>query len=295
MNELRRGLDQIDPSILMLGEGWHLHTPLWDDLKASQRNAHAMPRIAHFNDAYRDALKGSAFFGPDQGFVSNKGFLEQEMKKGIAGGIFYGEGIGTFAHEPNQTVTYAEAHDNLTLWDKLALSMAWAPEEERRQAHRLVSSMLLTSQGIPFIHAGQEFMRTKGGDHNSYRSPAEVNWLDWRRRAERSEDVEHVKRLIALRKAHPGFRMPTAEMIRRHLVFEPSPGGGVAYTIRDHANGDSAKHLFVFHNANGYETEVAVPRLGSWEPLFGEAAVLWSWDGGLKAAPRSTVVLQCRD
>ncbi|ANE46642.1 pullulanase [Paenibacillus swuensis] len=299
MNAIRAGLDALDPTILMLGEGWHMGTPLPEEMKANQGNAGRMPRIAQFNDSFRDTLKGSVFHGPDPGFASGKPHAEHDLKRGIVGGVAHWAGLHSFAHEPNQSVSYAECHDNLTLWDKLLQAMPGELEETLRRSHRLVSSILLTSQGIPFLHAGQEFMRTKGGDHNSYRSPTEVNWMDWRRRAERSADVEHVKQLIALRKAHPAFRMPKADQIREHLIFEECSAGGVAYTLREHANGDAAKHLFVVHNGTRGDLTAHVPALGAWRPLFGAEDIV---SFGVGSSPSeltvrgfSCVILECRD
>ncbi|MFD2615471.1 type I pullulanase [Paenibacillus gansuensis] len=293
MNAIRTGLDGIDPSILIIGEGWHMDTALSDDRKANQGNAAMLPGIGMFNDGFRDALKGSVFYGPDQGFVNGKAHAAHDVKRGIVGGIAYWAGIHSYANEPAQSVAYAECHDNFTLWDKLQQSMPGEPQEMMERAHRLASAILLMSQGIPFLHAGQEFMRTKGGDHNSYRSPTAVNWLDWRRCAERRADVEHMKRLIALRKAHPAFRMTAAEQIRRHLRFEEAPEHTVAFTLREHANGDEARHLFVAHHGGRGDAALQVPELGEWQPLFGAEDIASFSGGELTVRPLSTVVLAC--
>ena len=124
-----------------------------------------------------------------------------------------------------------EAHDNHTLWDKLELTNPSDSEEVRKQMHKLSSSILLTSQGIPFLHAGQEFMRTKYGDHNSYKSPDSINQMDWLRRATFNNEVDYMKGLIELRKKYSAFRMTSAEQIKTHVSFIDAPKNTVAYTI----------------------------------------------------------------
>ncbi|WJH37376.1 type I pullulanase [Paenibacillus sp. CC-CFT747] len=266
MNEVRRCLDKIDPSLLVLGEGWYMdQSGLADDRRANQFHARRMPRIAQFNDQLRDSVKGSNFYGEGTGFVSGCEGLDNEVRKGIAGSIRYSESFHSFPQEPDQTINYVECHDNLTLWDKL-LRSGEPSGEVLRQMHRLASAIVLTSQGIPFLQAGQEFMRTKRGQENSYNLPDEINRLDWERCAERRHDVWFMKELIALRKAHPAFRLRTAEEIKRHLVFEATPAGVIGFTLRHRANGDPARHLYVLYSARRDETEVPLPGSGRGRP-----------------------------
>ncbi|MEJ9165261.1 type I pullulanase, partial [Paenibacillus graminis] len=175
MAEVRRRLDEIDPSIMTIGEGWIMETELAMERLANQSNADALPGIGQFNDGYRDAVKGNIFLPDDPGFIGGRSGLEQAVKTGITGGVVYGQTIGQFADEPQQCVNYMECHDNHTLWDKIVLSSPEASNEQHRAMHRLASAMILTSQGIPFLHAGQEFLRTKEGVENSFRSPVEIN------------------------------------------------------------------------------------------------------------------------
>lgn len=273
MAEVRRRLDDLDPSILTIGEGWIMDTELPMERLANQRNADVLPGIGQFNDGFRDAVKGSIFGYDQPGFVSGNGRLIREVKTGITGGIIYSQELGQFADEPQQCVNYVECHDNHTLWDKIVLSTKGASDAQRSAMHRLASAMVLTSQGIPFLQAGQEFMRTKQGVENSYKSPVEINWLDWERCAARQEDVAYMKRLIALRKNHPAFRLRTAEEIRQALMFEKAPGGAVAYTLRGHAGGDPAKHLYVLYNPCPDGVVCTLPELGRWSVIFGEDLV----------------------
>ncbi|WP_455430815.1 type I pullulanase [Peribacillus loiseleuriae] len=260
MNEIRRALDKIDPSIIVIGEGWDLNTPLDAEKKANQKNAATMPRIAHFNDRIRDGLKGSVFEERDAGFVNGKSGLEETIKKGISATSI------DSSLDPEQVVTYVEAHDNHTLWDKLALTNPEATEVERKQMHKLASSIILTSQGIPFIHAGQEFMRTKGGDHNSYKSPDAVNRLDWKRRAEYYQEVEYMKGLIQLRGKYPAFRLGTAEEVHQHLTFLEAPENVIAYTLTSPEK-KSKTELTIVHNANRQAINFSIPNRGKYSLL----------------------------
>ncbi|PLR98265.1 type I pullulanase [Bacillus sp. T33-2] len=267
MNEVRKALDKIDPSIIIIGEGWDLATPLDPELKANQKNAFKMPGIAHFNDDIRDGLKGSVFDDRDNGFVNGKSGMEQRIKKGIVGGIPYSDSIKTFAVDPEQTVTYVEAHDNHTLWDKLQLTNPNDSEEVRKKMHKLATSIVLTSQGVSFIHAGQEFMRTKGGDHNSYKSPDSVNQLDWKRRSEFDKEVEYFKGLVKLRTSVPAFRLTTADQIKKQLKFLDAPANSVAFVLNENTNRRSSAKIAVAYNANKKPVQITLPENGYWAIL----------------------------
>lgn len=293
MNEVRTKLDLIDPTIIMIGEGWVLDTPLDEGEKANQANASKMKNIAHFNDSLRDGIKGSVFFGDENGFVNGKNEMELEIKKGIVGGIKYSKEVATFAIEPNQTVSYVEAHDNHTVWDKLLLTNPDDSVDTLKKKHKLATAIVLTSQGISFIHAGQEFMRTKGGDENSYKSSTEVNQLDWKRCSEFQEEVSFMKKLIAIRKEHPAFRMKTAKQIRSHLVFEKCPKNCVAYSLRDYANGDPAANLYIAHNASRRKVEISLPNVLNWEVILGEDACSFvRRNQNIIVQPLSSVILR---
>ncbi|WP_052476713.1 type I pullulanase [Jeotgalibacillus campisalis] len=262
MNAVREALDEIDPSIIVLGEGWDLNTPLDPERKANQKNAEDMPRIAHFNDTLRDGAKGSVWEDADPGFINGKQGMEEIMKQSVAGGFDYADSTATY-RDPDQVVQYVEAHDNLTLWDKLEKTNPDASEMDKKAMHKLGSSIVLTSQGISFIHAGQEFMRTKGGDHNSYQSPDSVNQLDWERRAEFDEEVEYMKGLIDLRQRFEAFRLTDADEIEERLHFTKAPRNVVAYTLEEKKN----RNLFVIHNANKGAKVVKLPGKGPWKVL----------------------------
>ncbi|MGB9342564.1 type I pullulanase [Trichococcus sp.] len=233
MNEIRVALDAIDPSIIMLGEGWNLNTNLPPSEKAVQQNADRMPGVAHFNDALREAIKGSDFnSGNDTGFVTGKPFMEGWVATNLQGGAYYPASRGNYK-TPAQMVQYVEAHDNLTLYDKLKISMPWDEEDSRMRRHLLASSFVLLSQGIPFIHAGQEFMRTKNGLENSYNAPDSINRMDWHRRFEMKKAVDYMKGLIALRKREPLFRLRTIDDVKGHMNILKADYQIVVYQLED--------------------------------------------------------------
>ncbi|MCI4056810.1 type I pullulanase [Bacillus cereus] len=292
MNEIRKAVNQIDPSIILHGEGWDLNTPLAAELKANQKNAEKMKGIAHFNDNIRDGLKGSVFEEKENGFINGKENMEDRIKKGITAGIDYDTNSSTY-QDPEQVLTYVEAHDNHTLWDKLELTNPGDSDEVRTQMHKLSSSILLTSQGIPFLHAGQEFMRTKYGDHNSYKSPDSINQMDWLRRATFNNEVDYMKGLIELRKKYSAFRMTSAEQIKKHVSFIDAPKNTVAYIIE----GNKHEYFTVAHNANREAVEITLPSKGPWKVLVdgkqaGSKPLYVVHDNKIKVPALSSIVLK---
>ena len=248
MNAIREALDKIDPSIIIIGEGWEMSTPLPEDLKASQRNAQAMPRIAHFNDSIRIALKGSDFGDEkDRGFISGKNYLEDLLLRNIKGAMHLSSHSSYV--DPEQVIQYVEAHDNLTLYDKLLRSNPDDSEEVRIKRHTLATSIVLLSQGVPFIHGGQEFLRTKAGVANSYQSPDEINQFEWERVTTFQESVAYVKGLIALRKSEYLFRLHTLEEIEAHFTILSENFNIVAFSLTN-----SEKKYIVIFNGNRSDT-----------------------------------------
>jgi pullulanase len=264
MKQVRAQLDKIDPSFVIIGEGWNMGTTLDDSLKANQLNAAKLLGIGQFNDKTRDSIKGGVFNDNEPGFVNGALDKADLVKGGIVGGISF-DGISShFAISPEQSVNYVEAHDNLTLWDKLLKTSSSENDETRISMHKLATSIVLTSQGVPFIHAGQEFLRTKDGDHNSYKSPDNVNQMDWTRKHQYQEVSDYYKGLIALRNAHPAFRMKTANEIREHLQFFDTEKGVIGYTLNGEPVGDTWQTIAVIHNANKESKSVTLPVDKKW-------------------------------
>jgi pullulanase len=265
MNEIRKVADKIDPSILILGEGWDLNTPLPSEKKANIQNAGKMPRIAHFNDRFRDYIKGSTFNLYDKGFALGNCHHHKEVKEVISGSICIGKEIKGLFGEPIQTINYVESHDNHTFWDKAAVCNAHESEEVRKKRQKLATSIVLLSQGIPFLHSGQEFYRTKQGVENSYNSPDSVNQLDWRRKSGHEKDILYIQGLIALRKYHGAFRLSTAAEIRKHLkFFEHLPESLIAYQLYNVNKYGPWKDIIVIHHNQEEKQIFSLPDKSVW-------------------------------
>lgn len=251
MKEVRAALDQIDPSIITLGEGWDLNTPLAADRKANQKNANQLPAVAFFNDSMRDAIKGSVFEAADPGFVNGKTGVESLLAKNILGGQDLTADLGTTYVAPTQLIQYAEAHDNLTLYDKLVKTNPDDTDAVRAKRDMLANSIVLLSQGVPFMQNGQEFLRTKDGDENSYKSPDAINQIDWDRAATYAPAVNYMKGLIALRKATPALRYTSYADIKANTKLLQAQDRVVAYQA---VAGDKA--TTIIFNANEKDTPV---------------------------------------
>jgi pullulanase len=259
MQIIEKELRRIHPNILLYGEGWTAaDSPLPAEDRALKKHTYRLPGVAAFSDEIRDGLKGHWSDHKSKGFVSGNSSLRESVKFGIVGGIDhpdvdYGEVNNSdtaWAAEPHQCVVYVSCHDNHTLYDKLKVANPEATEEEIRKMHLLSNFVVLTSQGIPFLHAGVEFLRTKDGVENSYQSPDSINRIDWDAKTRYSEHVEAYRNLIALRKAHPSFRLTSAQEIRKRLRFLESNQGVIAYEITSPET-DTWKKVMVAINGSG--------------------------------------------
>jgi len=258
MNDVRAALDAIDPTILVYGEGWDLATALPERLKAMSASAAQMPRISHFNDVFRDALKGSTFSEFDRGFVAGDGWKEGEVRNGIAGSVHIdNQTYGRFP-EPTYSINYVEAHDNHTLYDKLKLSCPEADEQQLLRMSRLAQTIALLAQGIPFLHAGQEFLRTKQGVENSYNAPDEINRMDWERRDEHRSLVAYIKTILQIRRMHGGFRLHRANQIRELLHFIDLRPGVIAYELGAVHSYDAWQRTLIVYNTTHEIVEVSL-------------------------------------
>ena len=267
MNQIRTELNKIDPTILMIGEGWNMGDVLPDAQKGAQINASSMPGIGMFNDQIRDSVKGSVFDSANKGFVQGNFSNIDGIRAGVVGQINYSRAInGAWtASAPGQAVNYVEAHDNLTLYDKLVASVRGASKAKLTSMDELAASITFLSQGVPFQQAGQEFLRTKSGDGNSYNSGDGVNKLQWNQRAANIAVVNYYKGLIALRLGHKAFRMTTADQIKANLTFLQTSDPVVAYSLNGAAVGDSWNSIVVAHNPSASAYTLTLPSSGSWQ------------------------------
>ncbi|MGF7140956.1 type I pullulanase [Roseimarinus sediminis] len=260
MNAIRKALDQIDQRIVMYGEGWTAaSSPMDEKRRAVKSNSSKLKRIALFNDDFRDAIKGHWAQPNSLGFVSGQTLNEESLKYGIVAATghpqinyaYVASIKWAWSMSPQSCVNYVSCHDNYTLYDKLKLSHPEAKLNELSRMVCLAGAILLTSQGIPFLHAGVEMLRTKKGNGNSYKAGDEINLIDWSRKAMFSYVFDYFKKLIAIRKKHPAFRLPDTASIQKHLRFSDHYlPGVVAYTLGEHANNDSWKQIQLIFNNN---------------------------------------------
>jgi len=276
MNLIREEMDKIDPTILLYGEGWTGgDSPLPFEQAAMKVNGPKLKGVALFSDDMRDGVKGHVFSHDARGFVSGQTGVEEVIKFGITASTLHPQvkynklqySQAPWAHTPQQTINYASCHDNHTLWDRLAASLPGEPQEERIKMQKLANAIILTSQGIPFLHAGVEFCRTKEGVENSYNAPREINQLDWARKTYFKDVFLYHQGLIQIRKAHPAFRLGSTEEIQRHLVFlSPPHQGVVGFMLKKYAGGDTAKEVLVYFNGQPCEKQIYIPQ-GKWTIL----------------------------
>ena len=233
------------------------------------------------SDDFRDGLRGHVFTPTDRGFVSGAPGLKESVKFGIVGSVYHPQvdyskvnySKSPWAKSPMQCINYVSCHDNHTLWDRLAISATDQPEGLRARMQRLALTAVLTSQGVPFLHAGSEMLRTKRGAENSYNLPDGINQINWNWRSQHAETFDYIQALIQIRKTHPAFRMMDPAMIRKHITFLDQDNDNVlAYLITDNANGDSWKSIMVIFNGSAENQGVAIPPI-NWTMVLNVDAV----------------------
>jgi len=259
MQEIHERTKQEEMPIMLLGEGWELPTALPAEKKATSRNSWKLAGIRFFNDFFRDTLKGNLFKNTDAGYVNDDGRFIERMPHLVTGSVLttYGE---PFVSEVNQTVNYVEVHDNHTLWDRLKLTNKEESKSIRKKMHQLATGITLLSQGVPFLHAGQEWFRTKYGDENSYISGDKINQLNWKQREQEIENIEFVKKLITFRKRHPVLRLRSKREVARRFYLLNTPAAVFGFALL----GDSSD-IAVYVNPTGETYRLRLPSTGKWK------------------------------
>ena len=262
MQILEETIHAINPNALIYGEGWDMAGNTTCATMMTQSNAHmvtASPKaagaIAVFNDRVRDGLKGSIWDEVPRGYISgNAAEASVAIRFGISGGAASNHWNIPKAH----VVNYMSCHDNLTLWDTLKLSCPDSTDEERMARNRLGIGILMISQGTPFWLAGEEMLRSKKGNHNSYNASDCVNNLDWEALTPDSQEyamMQYYKGLIEMRKAYEIFRRDDSTL----LTFEELPGGGLAVSYGDGADKEALALI------NPSDRAVVYPLKGQWK------------------------------
>jgi len=277
MNAIRQAVDEIDPTILIYGEGWSAgQCALPAEQLGVKANIGQMPRIAAFSDDLRDALRGPFSDDTQCGWLAwnrlqqtasadELATITESMKAGIVGMVDHPQvdyskvnySQRPWSEKTSQMMAYVSCHDDMCLTDRLRASVPAISEEELIRLDLLAQTVVFTSQGIPFMLSGEELLRTKQGVRNSFESPDSINRLDWANKEKYAHVYDYYKNLIAFHRHHPAFRLGSADMVRSKLTFLPTPPGVLAYQFTD-VSGDSPL-LIVAVNATRQPALLTVP------------------------------------
>ena len=258
MKAIRAAIDEIDPTISIHGEGWAGgECAIPESERAVKQNATQFAPIAVFSDNIRDGLRGNWMDGDKGGFLVGND-LDETIKFGIVGAtkppqVDYSNIIhanAPYATTPAQVINYVSCHDDPCVVDKLKATRPEATMDEIIKMDLLAQTVIFTSQGVPFIYAGEEVLRDKKMVHNSYNSPDSINEINWSNKATYNNVYQYYRSLIQLRKSHPAFRMNTAESVTENLQFIETEPGIIAYTINAKECGDTWSKIMVIFNRN---------------------------------------------
>jgi pullulanase len=278
MTELTKELkEEVDPSILVYGEPWTGGSTSLDAAFQNFKGTQKDQGYSVFNDNIRGAIKGGSD-DASTGFATGASGKEADLVKGVKGSI------EDFTNRPSESINYVTAHDNLNLWDKImkvtgkditidphaSITEANPLDNEFVKRSLLANSIVLTSQGIPFIHAGEEMLRSKFGNHNSYKSPDSINQIRWELKDQFQPVFDYYQGLIQLRKAHPAFKMNTKAAVEQNLQVFKSDDNIVAFELKDFANKDTWKNIVVIYNGNNAPKDVTLPASKEWRVVVDE-------------------------
>ena len=272
MNLIRKALDEVDPNIYMYGEGWSAGSCAYPVEKlAMKANTRQLDRIGAFCDDMRDAIRGPFNDDHKAAFLGAIPGNEESIRFGIAGCIDHPQidmskvnySKAPWANSPAQMISYISCHDDMCVVDRLKASIPGITTDELIRLDLLGQTMVFTSQGVPFIYAGEEVLRDKKGVHNSYKSPDYINAIDWTNKDRYPQVFDYYRGLMELRRNHPAFRMADASMVRQHLEFIPTSDCTICFRLKDNANGDSWQDIIVILNASKKAQKVAIPE-GCW-------------------------------
>lgn len=305
MNDVASALKEINPSSFVYGEGWTAgDSPLPVEQRALKVNVAKMKGVAVFSDDIRDGIKGHYATATDPGFASGKVGNDETVKIGIVAStahpqVDYSKGNNAkqpYATSPEQIVNYVSCHDDLCLTDKLAVSMPNSTVEQRIAVAKLAQTIVFTSQGTPFMFAGEEVFRSKKGVHNSYKSPDDINAIDWNQKATYRDLFDYYAALIDLRKSHPAFRMTSAEQIAKHLRFDKLNAQQlISYSLINNANGDTWKEIKLIFNGSDQAQSVKIKK-ANWTVIARDGKIdkngIGEMTGGnTTVAPHSALIL----
>lgn len=266
INEIIETVHATHPDVIFYGEGWTLNTNVTKagTTLATQKNSKETPEFAYFNDTIRDGLKGNVFDGSATGFVSGAQGKEQTIANCFIGN-------DSWCSSPSQTINYASCHDNHTLFDRLQNSRSDASLEDLVKMNNLAAAIYMTAEGIPFMQAGEEMLRTKLNDDgtfnsNSYNAGDKVNAIVWSslEDATYASVFEYYKGLIAFRKAHPALRLASAKDVEAYVTtLDNLDANMIGFDIAGGMEGENAQEIYLVFNANPEDKTITLPE-GDW-------------------------------
>ncbi len=241
------------PNFMVYGEGWNMPSGLDEQKRAAIINNEKMPNVAHFSDVFRQAIKGDP-----NGQYFDKGFALGSPARMFQAMNVLGASVGDFGYHkvfssPSHAINYVVCHDGYTSFDYLNLACD-EPGEIKRKRHKMMLAFVLLAQGIPFLHAGQEFLRTKKGIRNSYNCSDDINRLDYRLSSKNADVVTYTKELIELRKTYPVFRKREVKDIYDHVIYDHVDENMLVYKVSDDTH-----ELHVYFNPTGQSFIVNPP------------------------------------
>lgn len=267
MNAIRAALDEIDPTILTYGEGWAAMAPAYPyEQLAMKQWTYKMPRVGAFSDDIRNALIGSPF-DHERGFASGNPAGKQALMNGLVGCIGFEDPNGLlgpeplrWAGEPMQHVSYITCHDNYCLRDRIEVSAPEETEATKLRMNKLAQTAVLVSQGMTFLYGGEELYRTKQGIDNSYQSPDSINTIPWENKEKYADLFEYYQNMIAIRRAHKGFRLGSSELVKEHVEFVSTENESLVICRINNLEGiDTAKSLIVLLNGGNQAQQIEIP------------------------------------
>ena len=272
MQNIATQVRQVNPSAVLLGEGFPTLPPNWQNLYdyhvQDQEMTEGVQKGMHvgiFNFEYRDAIVGSANTPGNPAYATGGTETSGDLEAGIAGEIHYSNTIDGWTTNPDEAINLVSVHDGATLWDNInaGIIARASSQSDRIRMDELATGIVFTSQGVPYMQGGDEFLRTKGGNANSYNAGDAVNQLAWSRKATYAKVFNYYAGLIHLRRSHPAFHMQTPSDITKHLKFLKTKGAITAFELTGHANKDKWKNITVIYNPNSSKNSVNLPA-GKW-------------------------------
>lgn len=288
MNQIYLQCRSVNPDFMVYGEGWDMPSFLPQNRRASIRNTLQMPFVAHFSDRFRDVIKGntSAYEIAAKGYCTGAGNLLDVVKNCLCASCV-DFGAGQMFANPRNAINYVECHDNHTAWDKMRECCRGEERWVRKRRQEMMNAMVLLAQGIPFLHSGQEFARTKHGVGNSYDRGDAINQIDYLRRNNYRDVLEHTKLLIRLRREHACFRYSMREALYQNVEFEEMENQVLIYKTRDRQ-----EELWTFFNPSERLFHYVLPKEA--DVLYYNGASRLPHSRDLEIQPYSTIVCRLR-